>query len=61
MRTSEKGGTRALFIILIILVIAAGGVLAYKIVKDKDNKEVATEATKRCTSHNNRRKRSTNI
>lgn len=46
MRTSEKGGTKALFIILIILVIAAGGVLAYKIVKDKDNKEVATEEKK---------------
>ena len=46
MKTSEKGGTKALFIILIILVIVAGGVLAYKIVKDKDNEEVATNEKK---------------
>lgn len=31
----EKGGIKALIIILVILIIAAGGVLAYKIMQDK--------------------------
>ena len=33
----EKGGIKALIIILVILIIAAGGTLAYKISKDKEN------------------------
>lgn len=41
----EKGGVKALIIILVILVITAGGVLAYKIIKDKDTntEQVANE------------------
>lgn len=40
---SEKGqaGTKVLVAILVILIIAAGGVLGYKIVKDKENQETA--------------------
>ncbi len=38
-----KNGTKILIIILVILILAAGGMLAYKIVKDKDNKETAVE------------------
>ena len=41
----EKCGVKALIIILVILVITAGGVLAYKIIKDKDTntEQVANE------------------
>lgn len=39
----QRGGVKALIIILVILVFVAGGVLAYKIIQDKNNKEVATE------------------
>ena len=35
----EKGGVKALIVILVVLVIAAGGVLAYKIVQDKNKVE----------------------
>ena len=33
----KKNGVRALILVLIILILAAGGILAYKIVKDKKN------------------------
>ena len=36
----EKGGIKALIIILVILIIAAGGTLAYKILKDKENRKL---------------------
>ena len=36
----KKSGTKILVIILIILIIASGGVLAYKIIKDKEKEEV---------------------
>ncbi len=40
----EKGGVKILIAILVVLVIAAGGVLAYKITKDKEEAEpVANE------------------
>lgn len=41
---NEKGkaGTKVLITILVILIIVAGGILAYKIVKDKENEETAT-------------------
>lgn len=42
----EKGGIKALIIILVILIIAAGGRLAYKISKDKENKNTETEVSK---------------
>ena len=43
----EKGGVKALILILVVLVIAAGGVLAYKIVQDKNNtEEPSTEENK---------------
>ena len=32
-----KNGVRTLIIILVILILAAGGILAYKITKDKKN------------------------
>lgn len=40
---SEKGqaGTKILVAILVILIIVAGGVLGYKIIKDKENQETA--------------------
>lgn len=43
MRSKKKktSGTKILITILVILIIAAGGVLAYKIVKDKENQETA--------------------
>ncbi len=42
MKNEEgKAGTKALVIILVILIIAAGGVLGYKIIKDKENQETA--------------------
>ena len=37
----NKGGVKVLIVILVILVISAGGVLAYKIMKDKNTQEVA--------------------
>lgn len=37
----EKGGAKVLIVILVILIICAGGVLAYKITKDKENIEEA--------------------
>ena len=39
----EKGRAKILIIVLIILVIATGGILAYKIVKDKENAETVAE------------------
>ena len=42
----EKGGIKALIIILVILIIAAGGTLAYKISKDKENNNTETEVSK---------------
>ena len=43
----EKGGIKALIIILVILIIAAGGTLAYKISKDKEkNNNSETEVSK---------------
>ena len=43
----EKGRAKVLIVILVILIICAGGVLAYKITKDKENIEetVANENT----------------
>lgn len=41
-----KAGTKALVAILIILIIAAGGVLGYKIIKDKENQETAVAEDK---------------
>lgn len=37
----DRGGVKALIIILVILIIAAGAILGYKLVKDKENKETA--------------------
>lgn len=37
---SKKSGTKILIAILAILIVVAGGVLAYKIIKDKENEEV---------------------
>ena len=42
----EKGGIKALIIILVILIIVAGGTLAYKISKDKENNNTETEVSK---------------
>ena len=42
----EKGGIKALIIILVILIIAAGGTLAYKISKDKENNNSEPEVSK---------------
>ena len=42
-RAKKKSGTKVLIFVLIILIIVAGGVLAYKIVRDKENTETATE------------------
>ena len=38
---SEKGGVKILIAILVILIIAAGVILAYKIMKDKNNETTA--------------------
>ena len=38
---SEKGGVKILIAILVILIIVAGAILAYKIVKDKENEPTA--------------------
>ena len=35
----EKGGIKILIAILVILIIVAGVVLAYKIIQDKENTE----------------------
>ena len=40
---NQKGGVKILIAILVILIIAAGAVLAYKIMQDKDNQEVVAE------------------
>ncbi len=40
---NQKGGVKVLIAILIILIIVAGAVLAYKIIQDKDNQEVVSE------------------
>ncbi len=40
---NQKGGVKVLIAILVILIIAAGVVLAYKIMQDKDNQEVVAE------------------
>ncbi len=37
----NKSSTKKLIIALIIFIIAAGGVLAYNIIKDKENQETA--------------------
>ena len=42
----EKGGIKALITILVILIIAAGGTLAYKISKDKENNNSEPEVSK---------------
>lgn len=42
----EKGGVKALIIILVILILAAGGTLAYKISKDKEANNGETEVSK---------------
>ena len=42
----EKGGIKALIIILVILILAAGGTLAYKISKDKEANNGETEVSK---------------
>lgn len=42
----EKGGIKALIIILVILIIVAGGTLAYKISKDKETNNNETEISK---------------
>lgn len=48
---SEKGGVKILIAILVILIIAAGVILAYKIMKDKDNETTAvTEENKVLTA-----------
>ena len=39
----QKGGVKVLIAILVILIIVAGAVLAYKIMQDKDNQEVVAE------------------
>lgn len=39
----EKGGVKILIAILVVLVIVAGGVIAYKITKDKQSEPVANE------------------
>ena len=40
---NQKGGVKVLIAILVILIIVAGVVLAYKIMQDKDNQEVVAE------------------
>lgn len=35
----KSNGTKFLIVILIILILVAGGIMAYKIIKDKENKE----------------------
>lgn len=39
----QKGGVKILIAILVILIIVAGAILAYKIMQDKDNQEVVAE------------------
>ena len=40
---NQKGGVKVLIAILVILIIVAGAILAYKIMQDKDNQEVVSE------------------
>ena len=35
----KSNGTKFLIVILIILILVAGGIMAYKIIKDKENKD----------------------
>ncbi len=39
----KKNGTKKLIVILVLFIIVAGNVLAYQIVKDKDNQETVAE------------------
>ncbi|MCI8760161.1 MAG: DUF3048 domain-containing protein [Clostridia bacterium] len=39
----KKNGTKKLIVILVLFIIVAGSVLAYQIVKDKDNQETVAE------------------
>ena len=41
----KGNGTKILIVILIILILAAGSIMAYKIVKDKQNKEGMIQPT----------------
>ena len=41
----EKGGTKILIFVLVILILVAGGVLGYKIVKDKKENTQTEEQT----------------
>ena len=43
----EKGGIKILIAILVILIIVAGGVLAYKITQDKNNTETILDEEKK--------------
>ena len=47
----KSNGTKILIVILIILILAAGGIMAYKIVKDKENKEEMGEPTENQTEN----------
>lgn len=40
---NQKGGVKVLIAILVILIIVAGAILAYKIMQDKNNQEVVAE------------------
>lgn len=40
---NQNGGVKVLIAILVILIIVAGAILAYKIMQDKDNQEVVSE------------------
>ena len=42
----EKGGVKGLIIILVILIIVAGGVLGYRILQDREKKETAVSEEK---------------
>lgn len=42
-KKKKKNGTKILIAILILLVIGAGGVLGYKIIKDRENAETSVE------------------
>lgn len=39
----KQNGTKKLIVILVVFILVAGGVLAYQIVKDKNNQETAVE------------------
>lgn len=44
-RKKKNGGTKVLIAILVILIIVAGGVMGYKIVKDKEKETLADDIT----------------